>query len=186
MAKVRRRKTGISAEKREANAERRRVRKRRGFIISIAFMITGCAIAWQFSRTHSFVIVSGVSMEPTLKSGEVLYASKVTDLSVGDICVLKSPDDEERLVKRLVALHGDTVRMVGGVLYVNGELSPYQFEGCFDEYEYDVKEDEYYFLGDNRGVSADSRYWVNYATKEDILFRASFVLFPLHKLGKAV
>lgn len=186
MAKVKKHKAGISDEKRAANAAKRKRMKRRDFIIMTLIMIVGCVFAWQFHKTHAFAVVSGISMEPTLYNGEVTYAVRPEEVEIGQVYVLTNPDTGERLVKRLVAMPGDVVNMDEGTLYVNGELSPYQFEGYFGEYEYEVQDNELYFLGDNRGVSADSRYWANPATMENVLFHVRYILFPFHKIGKVV
>jgi signal peptidase I len=82
------------------------------------------------------------SMKPTILEGDRIFVNKLAwDLRVpytllrlaswghpdrGDIVVLYSPEDETRLVKRVVGLPGDTVAMIGNRLIVNSEPIQYQ------------------------------------------------------------
>jgi len=81
------------------------------------------------------------SMRPSLLEGDVVLVNRVaydlkvplTDISLaqmgeprrGDIVVFYSPKDATRMIKRLVALPGDTVEMRKGVLIINGEAAKY-------------------------------------------------------------
>jgi signal peptidase I len=81
------------------------------------------------------------SMRPSLLEGDVVLVNRVaydlkvplTDIALtqmgeprrGDIVVFYSPKDNTRLIKRLVALPGDTVEMRNGVLIINGEAAQY-------------------------------------------------------------
>jgi len=81
------------------------------------------------------------SMRPSLLEGDVVLVNRVaydlkvplTDISLaqmgeprrGDIVVFYSPKDATRMIKRLVALPGDTVEMRKGVLIINGEAAQY-------------------------------------------------------------
>ena len=81
------------------------------------------------------------SMRPSLLEGDVVLVNRVaydlkiplTDIAVsrideprpGDIVVFFSPKDGTRMIKRLVALPGDTVEMRKGVLIINGEAAQY-------------------------------------------------------------
>lgn len=77
-------------------------------------------------------------MEPILKKGSIIVGSRLFgELGVGDIIVFRH--DGKLLVKRIVAIGGDTVRHREKKLPVP--------EGCF------------YMLGDNVENSWDSRYW---------------------------
>jgi signal peptidase I len=82
------------------------------------------------------------SMKPTIVEGDRIFVNRLAyDLKVpfttwrllqwadpqrGDVVVLYSPADEVRLVKRVVAVAGDTVALRGGRLIINGETADYE------------------------------------------------------------
>ena len=82
------------------------------------------------------------SMKPTILEGDVIFVNKLAyDLKVpfttwhlaewgnpsrGDVVVLFSPEDGIRLVKRLVAVPGDTLELRNNVLWINGQKAAYQ------------------------------------------------------------
>ena len=78
-----------------------------------------------------------------------------------------------------------------GEIYINGSVTPYQESYLKEEwvisngpYEFQVPEDSYLVLGDNRNNSLDARYWTNkYVTKDKIIGKALFVYFPFSRLG---
>lgn len=120
--------------------------------------------------------VNGESMYPTFEDGQRIIAPLVKDKTVlehDDVLML---DLNIKMIKRLVALPGDTIKIEEGKVYVNGELrekDPYTHVNLYDlsdnsTYEYTLKDDEYFVLGDNRGNSEDSRSY-GPVSKEDIL-----------------
>ena len=82
------------------------------------------------------------SMKPTLLEGELIYVNKLAydlripltflrvahwdDPKAGDTVVFFSPEDGKRLVKRVIAVPGDTLELRNGVLVVNGQPLRYQ------------------------------------------------------------
>jgi signal peptidase I len=106
--------------------------------------------------------MAGPSMEPTYKEGDVLRTQAPKgDLQRGDVVVVADPSNAKRtLVKRIVALGGDTVELRKGELYVNGQAvaEPYAnptWKG--DVAPVKVPAGQLYLLGDNRSMSFDSR-----------------------------
>ena len=105
-------------------------------------------------------IVSGQSMEPNYYNGELVLSSNLPKLHRGSIVVAKSPN-ERLVIKRLIAVPGDTVEFLDGKLYLNGELTEEDYikkEECdSDNLSYTLSDDEYFISGDNRCNSLDSR-----------------------------
>lgn len=73
------------------------------------------------------VRVDGFSMRPTLEDGEFVLVSrmsyKFSEYERGDIVVFHFPlDPKEELIKRVIGLPGDHVRVEGGQVFLNGQL----------------------------------------------------------------
>jgi signal peptidase I len=142
------------------------------------------------------VTVIGNSMENTLTDGSQVLVNRftynLTGPKSGDVIVFLPNGNEKShyYVKRVVAVPGDTVQIVGGVLYVNGELFDDQDTEAIKnaglaEEEITVGEDEYFVLGDNRNSSEDSRYAnIGNIKKEYITGKAWFVIKPFSKIGR--
>ena len=113
--------------------------------------------------------VIGTSMTPTLQDGDNLIVEKVTyyfrDPQRYDIIVFPYPEDPSRhYIKRIIGLPGETVQIIDGYVYINGELLDEHYgnavmnnAGIAAE-PITLGEDEYFVLGDNRNNSEDSRY----------------------------
>ena len=123
--------------------------------------------------------VYGSSMEPTLHTGDAVFVEMISvytgNFKRGDIVTIdaKGMDGythEENLIKRIVGLPGETIKIEDGNVYINGVLldeSAYLpagtktyvgAEGQARGYqEITLGPDEYYCMGDNRGGSNDSR-----------------------------
>jgi len=118
------------------------------------------------------VIIIGTSMHGTLENGEigaVRKISMVSSISRGDIITFeKNSETDYEVIKRVIGLPGEHVLLTGNQIFINDELidesylqdgvSSYNTKvGSSSNYDVTLKEDEYYVLGDNRGVSSDSR-----------------------------
>lgn len=130
------------------------------------------------------VTVDGTSMDNTLKDGQILMLNKVdSNYSRFDIVVFNY--NGERLIKRVIGLPGDIVYMKENKLYINEieveDIYASTVTGDFIEEE--LKENEYYLLGDNRINSFDCRYF-GPIKKEDIIGSVTFRIFPFSKMGK--
>lgn len=111
--------------------------------------------------------VVGVSMEPTLYNGQKIFINSfiylISSPKKGDVVVFLPNGNENThyYVKRVVAVPGDRVVILGGILYVNGEESPWVSEKLADAgiaaNEFVLENGEYFCIGDNPGNSEDSR-----------------------------
>lgn len=138
------------------------------------------------------VTVPTGSMIATIMPKDKLFVNRLynTDNAKrGDVVVFKSEELNEKLVKRLIGLPGDTVEIKSsGEVYINGEKldEPYAApnSGCANQI-FEVPEDCYFFLGDNRQNSYDARKWENpYINKKYVIGKAEFVFFPFSRIGK--
>lgn len=124
------------------------------------------------------ISVKGSSMYPTLHDGQILTVSKFQEVKYGDIIVIKGElfenGEPQWIVKRVVGLPGDTIKIKGGYVEIKkkGELTFSRLEESYlskeslgntfnidgkDERTYQVLENEIFYLGDNRERSEDSR-----------------------------
>ena len=111
--------------------------------------------------------VVGVSMEPTLYNGQQIFINSfvylISSPKAGDVIVFLPNGNENAhyYVKRVTAVPGDRVLISGGILYVNGEESPWVTEKLVDAgiaaNEFTLENGEYFCIGDNPGNSEDSR-----------------------------
>ena len=113
------------------------------------------------------IIIAGDSMEPALYNRQVVYVDKVT-YSIkapgrGEVVVFTPNGNRNQLysVKRVVAVPGDSVKISGGVLYVNGDEVDRYSDAIADAGiaadEITMGEDEFFVMGDNPNSSEDSR-----------------------------
>lgn len=88
-------------------------------------------------------------------------------------------------VKRIIGLPGDTIDIKDGHVYLNGSDTPldepYLPEPMEtpEELHYEVPEDHYFMMGDNRNNSADARFWrYSYISEDKIIAKVLFRYFP--------
>ncbi|MEO0561185.1 MAG: signal peptidase I [Chloroflexota bacterium] len=132
-------------------------------------------------------VVDGPSMEPTLYTSQFLLISRLHylfgDVQHGDIAVFFPPGEDERLIKRVIGVPGDTIEIRDRLVYRNGDLleEPYFVNTpctsrCSDE-TWVLAANEYFFMGDNRNRSRDSRVF-DQVPKENIIGRAVLRYLP--------
>lgn len=143
-------------------------------------------------------VVSGASMEPNFDNWDYLITDRLTyrfeEPSRGDIIVFHLPQDPSRtLIKRIIGLPGETIRMnedgvevfndahPDGLVLEESYLSPENRGGLTPE-TIELQNDQYFVLGDNRRVSSDSRIW-GPLPKENIIGRVLIRLFPFSHVG---
>lgn len=126
-----------------------------------------------WAQTYSPCCVSGDSMSPTYKDGDIVSTTKfsdISDLSIGDIIVFKA--DNALLIKRVEGLPGDSIVIENGYLYRNGIKVEEPFPGMDSSGLFEspviIPENELFVLGDNRNYSKDSRIIGTISTSEII------------------
>ena len=143
--------------------------------ILVAVLLAGLVRTFAF---QTFWIPSS-SMVPTLGVYDRILVQKAfftaRDVREGDIVVFSQPPldhcggpQEGDLVKRVIALPGQTIYSSGNSIYVNGRLlaEPYLPHDdplgpsiASSRHPFRVPAGDFYMLGDNRAISCDSRYW---------------------------
>jgi signal peptidase I len=130
------------------------------------------------------VRVDGFSMVPTLQDGEYVLVSKATyklgQPQHGDIIVFKYPGEPPQdLIKRIIGLPGDTVKVSGAVVFVNGQalVEPYIAASPVYQGEWQVPEGKLFVLGDNRNDSSDSHSW-GLLPIENVIGKALLIYWP--------
>lgn len=152
----------------------------------------GVAIVLAF-LINKFIVfkvkIPSESMVPTLNVGDRLFVTRIYNkekMERGDIIVFYSKELEESLIKRLIGLPGDEVVINDGVVTVNGETLVEDYIGTPDNFNgtYSVPEGKYFFLGDNRLRSKDSRYWIDpYIDAKEIKGEARLKVYPFSDIG---
>jgi signal peptidase I len=166
--------------------------------IGLALLI---ALAVRSSVVQAFWVPSG-SMLPTIQIGDHIFVNKlaysvrlplvgtellkVGDLHRGDVVVFVSPIERSTdLIKRVIAVPGDTVQVKDKKVLVNGEVVPDSHAHFSDSSispnthrdnmpPLQVPEGKFFVMGDNRDRSYDSRFW-GLANVADIKGKATFI-----------
>lgn len=185
-------------EDNEGKKRRRSDSKKKGSFIStvLEWLITIVAaliISFLINKFLIFkVYIPSESMYPTLKVKDQLFVTKMysrDSIQRGDILVFFSDEFDELLIKRVIGLPGDDIVVkASGEVLVNGEVLEETYvvqkdETAIFDLEFKVPEDKYFFLGDNRANSLDSRYWSEpYIDFEDIRGEARVIIYPFNRI----
>jgi signal peptidase I len=159
------------------------------------------ALVVRASVVEAFWVPSG-SMLPTIQIGDHLFVNKLAygmhlpfvdreivqwrPLHRGDVVVFTSPVDRKiDLIKRVIAVAGDTVEVRDKHLFINGEEVPDSHAVFREQHVRDtvprdrfgpvtVPPGKFFVMGDNRDQSYDSRYW-GFADERDVKGQATFI-----------
>ena len=163
----------IDALQKELKRERYKRRFRKLLKSTVNALIVVAAVAALVATLVLPVLqIAGTSMEPNLNDGDIVLLVKTKDLQTGDRCAFYYSN--KILIKRVIATPGDYIWIeADGTVYLNGEPleEPYitkkALGECDVEFPYQVPENNYFVMGDQRETSIDSRSSVIGCISED-------------------
>ena len=150
----------------------------------IVFTVTLAILLNQFVIVNASIPTG--SMESAIMPNDRIIAFRLSylfsDPARFDIVIFRYPDDESRLyVKRIIGLPGETVNIRDGLVFIDDAETSLQDDFIRDGIAwgnygpFEVPEESFFMLGDNRGNSEDSRAWNNpFVHRSGILGRAIF------------
>lgn len=148
---------------------------------------TFTAVVLLYSCVLINAYIPSESMETTLMTGDRVIGNRLAykfgnDPERFDVIIFNAPDNKPGFyIKRIIGMPGEKVTIKDGKVYINDSSEP--LDDSFikedmdeeDDMVFNVPEDSYFMLGDNRNESEDSRYWdYSYVPRSDIVAKASF------------
>ena len=178
----------------QVEQERSRLRYKRRYSrtlkSTIAILVVVAAAAILVATLWMPVLrIYGTSMVPTLEDGQIVVSVKSSSFEPGDIVAFYHGN--KLLIKRFIAGPADWVDIdADGNVSVNGTVldEPYIAEKAYGETNitlpYQVPDNRYFLMGDNRDVSVDSRNTaVGCVSDEQIVGKVVFRIWPLSQFG---
>ena len=157
------------------------------------YAIFAIVILILFQTVFMISFIPSSSMEGTIMTNSVVFSARYDaskdKLERYDILTFVSPDDSNvTYIKRLIGLPEETVEVKEGKVYANGaELDNSYIKESqrqIGDGIYKIPEGCYFFMGDNRNNSNDSRFWEEpYVPAKNIQAKAKCVIFPFSKAG---
>jgi signal peptidase I len=130
----------------------------------VVLLVIAVALVPRF--VGQFATIKGDSMQPTLRDGQHVLVDKITyrlrPPRRGELVITSDPNGSGSIVKRVVAIGGDSIGIEDGLLVLNGVVvaEPYADQHDMDGYFHGpiaVPRCSVFLLGDNRATSIDSR-----------------------------
>ena len=144
------------------------------------------------AKVPSGSMLDTIQLEEKLMGNRLAYIKE--DPKRGDIVIFDAPDEKGKLyIKRIIGLPGETVTIKDGEVYIDDAVEPLKEDYLKKEpwvidndvFEFEVPEDSYLMLGDNRNDSKDARYWEHtYVSRDTIVAKAVFVWYPFTEMRK--
>lgn len=189
-----RRSKGLNFRKKKRELNLPLLREILVWLIEIAIAVAVAGVLVYFVGVRTTVV--GQSMNGQLADGDQVLVNrfiyKVSKPKIGDVIVFLPNGNEKshHYIKRVIAAGGDTVQIIDGVIYVNGEPSTdVHFSGTISDPgvaadPLTLAPDECFVMGDNPGGSEDSRFANIGNVKTDyIVGKAWFKLLPFSEAG---
>ncbi|MBR6229930.1 MAG: signal peptidase I [Eubacterium sp.] len=183
---------GVETESVEFSVGHPLLRLLRNILICVAAALILSLLVTKFIAHHT--TVDGSSMMPTLSDGDQLIVQQLSyyfhDPERFDVIVFPI-STEDNYIKRVIGLPGETVQIIDGQVYINGNLltddrygsERIQDPGNAADTIY-LQADEYFVLGDNRNASVDSRFSeVGVIKRKDIKAKAWLRFYPFGSFG---
>ena len=140
-------------------------------------------------------IVSGSSMVPTFENGQYLIIDEISyrleNPARDDVVIFRYPNDPSKFfIKRIIGLPNEVVNIKGNTITItNNEHKdgfvldqPYIKNPGNNDLHFELKNSEYFVMGDNRPSSSDSRYWG--AVPRNLLIGKVFLrLLPINEIS---
>ena len=185
-------------------------REIRDWILVIVFAVAATLFIKNFILVNAGVPTS--SMVSLIDPGDRLIGFRLAYVfdgpERGDVVIFRYPiDEKQKFIKRVIGLPGETVEIREGKIYIDGSLEPLEEDYLPEEWVvnndglyYEVPEDAYFVLGDNRNISKDARYWAQealslglastpeeaekytYVTDKQLMGKAIFKYYPRFEL----
>lgn len=192
----------IKEDNKEISSEKKEAINWKSEILSwVQILVTAAVIAFVL---NNFIIANSKvptgSMETTIMSGDRVIGSRLSykfgQAERGDIAIFIYPDDEAQgiktyYVKRVIGMPGDIIDIVDGKIYINNSDTPLEEPYLHEEMDpeppqhYEVPENSYFMMGDNRNYSNDARRWKNkYVKEEKLVAKVMFQYFPKIRILK--
>lgn len=165
--------------------EKRGLRRNAGYVVLLVICLA--LLYLLVGRNMKFFLVPSSSMEPTLLPSDYMLTLAEDAYARGDIVVFDDPiEPGSHLVKRIVGLPGDVIRVLDGALFLNGEYAsePYTKEPMdYMMEDFRVPENEIFVLGDNRNYSDDSHVWPHRSVGlNTVVGRVRLVYLPFDRI----
>ncbi len=144
--------------------------------------------------------VEGESMEPTLADGDTVIIQRLSyhfsdpqryDVVVFPVSYEETEDNNTYYIKRVIGMPGETVQIIDGSVYIDGEQlkdDKYAISDILDpgiaSTPLVLGKDQYFVMGDNRNMSTDSRSsYVGLVSRRNIIGEAWICTWPLNHFG---
>lgn len=152
-------------------------------------LLLGIIVIMFMQKLFLIATIPSESMENNLLVGDKVYIkTNYKTIERGKIYTFTRNDTY--LIKRCIGIAGDHIKIVNDDVYLNGEkleesyVSSKISEDETINMDFIVPEGKLFFLGDNRKVSIDARFWIDkFIDEDDVIGLATKVIYPFDRAG---